>query len=433
MDEHSMENLELFGQNGDGLDGRLNGSNSPSQSSLQENEQMPEEETSNGHAPSRSRRKPIQRSFPAVPFEEALIIPMAIQQFASGLEIRRVTLFDKLQRSPDSGTSRQLITNSSRYGLTTGSYAAEWLRLTEDGGIVTSEDAPEREKIRVRLKLAIEQIAPFKRLYDHLIGGRLPDKSVMVDFLKNTGMKAEEASECVDTFLLNAKYVGVIRSLAGAERVLSLDHVLDAVSPVVQQSPSQAVPQAATPVVQTVSATIPSTFEASSGKAESQWDRVCFYITPIGEDGSEQRMHSDLFLGQILEPALEEFDLTVVRADRIATAGMITRQIIEHILRARIVVADLLFHNPNVFYELALRHACGLPTVHITRACDRIPFDVNQVRTITIDTTSIYTLVPQLNVYRSAITSHVRRALEAPESIDNPVSVFYPLPKVRQQ
>lgn len=431
MDEHGMENLELFGQGGDGVDGRLNGTNSTSQALPQEDEQMLEEETSNGSSSSRSRRKPTQRSFPAVPFEEALIIPMAIQQFASGLEIRRVTLFDKLQRSPDSGTSRQLITNSSRYGLTTGSYAAEWLKLTEDGRVVSSEDVPERERVRVRFKLAIEHIAPFKMLYDHLAGNRLPDKSVMVDFLKNTGMKADEVSECVDTFLLNAKYVGVIRSLAGAERVLSLDHMLDAISPPVQQ-PSQAVPKAVAPVVHTISATIPSAFEASSGKAESQWDRVCFYITPIGEDGSEQRLHSDLFLGQILEPALEEFDLIVVRADRIATAGMITRQIIEHILRARIVVADLSFHNPNVFYELALRHACGLPTVHITRACDRIPFDVNQVRTITIDTSSIYTLVPQLSVYRSAITSHVRRALEDPQAVDNPVSVFYPLPKVRQ-
>lgn len=52
--------------------------------------------------------------FPAVPFEEALTIANAIQKHAAGQKVRRLTLFDSLGKSPDSGTSRQLITNSSK-------------------------------------------------------------------------------------------------------------------------------------------------------------------------------------------------------------------------------------------------------------------------------------------------------------------------------
>jgi hypothetical protein len=131
-------------------------------------------------------------------------------------------------------------------------------------------------------------------------------------------------------------------------------------------------------------------------------------------------------LGSIVEPALESFNLTVVRADKIDKPGMITKQIMDYLVRAKLVVADLSFHNPNVFYELAIRHAMRLPTVQIIRKDDRIPFDVNQARTIEIDCTDIYTFVPQIETYRAAIANQVRRVLEDPDAADNPVSIFYP-------
>jgi hypothetical protein len=42
-----------------------------------------------------------------------------------------------------------------------------------------------------------------------------------------------------------------------------------------------------------------------------------------------------------------------------AIGGCRAAQVIEHVAKARLVVADLSFHDPNVFYELALRHATG--------------------------------------------------------------------------
>ena len=118
----------------------------------------------------------------------------------------------------------------------------------------------------------------------------------------------------------------------------------------------------------------------------------------------------------------------------IGQPGMITSQVLEHILRSKLVIADLSYHNPNVFYEMALRHATKLPIIQICRKSDRLPFDVNQVRTIAIDTTDIYTLIPKLETYRSEIASIVRAALEGQGS-SNPMSVFFPgitvnIPKV---
>lgn len=57
-----------------------------------------------------------------------------------------------------------------------------------------------------------------------------------------------------------------------------------------------------------------------------------------------------------------------------------------HILiYAAFVVCDLSYHNPDAFYELALRHATKKPTIHIIRKCYKIPFDINDFKTIVID------------------------------------------------
>jgi len=75
------------------------------------------------------------RAYPAVAFKDATQIGEAIVTFAQGERIRRLTLLEKMGRAPTSGTTRTLITNSGKYGITVGSYVAEWLELTDDGKV----------------------------------------------------------------------------------------------------------------------------------------------------------------------------------------------------------------------------------------------------------------------------------------------------------
>lgn len=173
------------------------------------------------------------------------------------------------------------------------------------------------------------------------------------------GYADEEIQECIDTFTVNAKHSGVLKVLSGAEHVLKLDHALDE------------LPGSVTPAL-SVNGPLVRSGSVSDG-SEPDWGKVCFYVTPIGADDSVERKHSDLFLGSIVEPVLADFDLTVVRADQIGKAGMITKQVIDFIAKSRIVIADMSFHNPNVFYEVALRHASRKPLVQIIRTADRIP------------------------------------------------------------
>lgn len=387
-------------------------------------ETTPEEEANARVAAAvESRRKRAQRPFPACAFEEALGFAKSILDYGSGKSVRRISLFDHLQKSPESGPSRQLITNASKYGLIKGSYAAEQLELTPDGAKAVDDELSKREQAKARIKLAIEDIPPFKQLYDRFVGTKLPARSALIDAIKEFDVSDDLAEEAVDTFIVNLRFLGLLQTLSGAERIITIDHFLDTL-------PASGLKSAAT--VPTIpSPTRPATAIVTAEHA--QFETTCFYVTPIGDDGSEERKHSDLFLGSLVEPALEPFGLKVVRADAIDKPGTITRQIIDYLLRARLVIVDLSFHNPNVFYELAIRHAARLPVVQLIRLSDRVPFDLHQVRTIRIDTSDIYALVPKIDTYRSEIGSQVRRALEDPDSVDNPITTFYPALKVSLQ
>src|ERR1051326_702264 len=76
----------------------------------------------------------------------------------------------------------------------------------------------------------------------------------------------------------------------------------------------------------------------------------CFVISPIGERGSQTRKRSDKVLNQIIRPAVKECGYKVFRADEIDQPGLITSQVVRHIIEDALIVADLTERNANVFY-----------------------------------------------------------------------------------
>src|SRR4029077_4166673 len=86
--------------------------------------------------------------------------------------------------------------------------------------------------------------------------------------------------------------------------------------------------------------------------------KTCFVVGPIGDAGSPTRGHADWLLDEIIQPVFAEHfkDFEVIRSDKIAQPGMIDSEVINHLLDADLVIADLTFQNPNVFYEMGIRH-----------------------------------------------------------------------------
>jgi hypothetical protein len=341
------------------------------------------------------------------------------------------SLFENLGRSADSGTSRQLVTNSAQYGLTTGSYRAEYLELTPEGRVASADESVGKPRLAARLELAIARIPPCNALYEQYKGNRLPALAVLRDFAIEHGTSVENANECVETFLANGRHLGLIRAYAGAERLLTFEMRLDEVDGgLAGESEASAAEVRELDGSEPARVAAPTTSERSTparvlAEASGLSD-VCFLISPIGREGTDQRKHANLVVGSLLEPALESLGLRLVRADKIGKPGMITAQVIDYIVRAPLVVADLSFGNANVYYELALRHASRKPVVQIIRSIDHLPFDVGQFRTVVLDMTDICSLVPQIDSYRAEIARQCRAALDESGPFDSPLSMFYP-------
>jgi hypothetical protein len=120
-------------------------------------------------------------------------------------------------------------------------------------------------------------------------------------------------------------------------------------------------------------------------RPKRKFEKICFVICPIGEKDSEVRRRSNVVLKYIIRPAVERCGYTALRADESADPGIITSQIIGYLLEAPLVIADLTDANPNVMYELAVRHTVGKPFLQICQTGTRIPFDIAATRVVTFD------------------------------------------------
>ena len=126
-------------------------------------------------------------------------------------------------------------------------------------------------------------------------------------------------------------------------------------------------------------------------------------MSPIADRGSTIRKRSDFILKRLITPVVEPLGYVVIRADRVVWPGSVPEQIRRLALGADLVIADLTGANPNVLYELGLRHGVGKPSVQIVEQGSPIPFDVAHLRTIIIDSSSIKTIQRSL----ASVTAHV--------------------------
>ena len=111
-------------------------------------------------------------------------------------------------------------------------------------------------------------------------------------------------------------------------------------------------------------------------------DKKCFVITPIGPANSSIRRKVDGLIDEVIEPVMKELKYKVEVSHRISESGTMTAAIIQRVYQSDLVIANLTGNNPNVMYEVALRHAAGKAIIHIAEDVSALPFDVNDQRTI---------------------------------------------------
>lgn len=145
-------------------------------------------------------------------------------------------------------------------------------------------------------------------------------------------------------------------------------------------------------------------------------ERFCFVVCPIGDPGSPTRKRSNGILHEVIEPVAEGHGYRVERADHDKGPGIVTDKIVRKIIESDLVVADLHQHNPNVMYEVAIRHAKGKPIIQMIPENEDLPFDIGGLNTIEYDAS-----LEGLGRFREHLDDAIT-AVEEGEGGENPVS-----------
>lgn len=143
--------------------------------------------------------------------------------------------------------------------------------------------------------------------------------------------------------------------------------------------------------------------------------KSCFMVTPIGSDGSDIRRHADGILDGVINPILKKRGYDTHVSHKISTSGSINKSIIQHLVNDDLVVANLTTLNPNVMYELAIRHSFAKPVIILAEDNTNLPFDIVDQRIIfyTNDIAGAITLEATFTKFLDAI--------EKGDKIENPI------------
>ncbi len=118
-------------------------------------------------------------------------------------------------------------------------------------------------------------------------------------------------------------------------------------------------------------------------------NNTCFVIMPIGTQTiggitiTEEKLREkyDYIIKNAIKKALPS--LEVIRADEELNPSSISNDIFTKLMHSQFVIADITYPNPNVFYELGIRHAIRPGTILIREKVDfSIPFDISHLRHI---------------------------------------------------
>lgn len=103
----------------------------------------------------------------------------------------------------------------------------------------------------------------------------------------------------------------------------------------------------------------------------------------VKTDNKGRKVNFDQIYRSLIKEAIEECDLDPIRADEELLGGSIHKPMIERLVLCDFAIADLTSLNPNVFYELGLRHAIREHTTIQLFAFDAPPpFDLNMQRLV---------------------------------------------------
>jgi hypothetical protein len=334
--------------------------------------------------PSRAGNFAASRTFPRRTLEQALRIPRALKEKNAGnpWEPKEVAAVIGVGRT--SGNFYYLTASSRDYGLTIGTRDSGTIELTDLGreAVYPASGAGEKKV----LLAAFLMVDSFRKTLEYYKGNNLPEQRYLANVLQQTiGIDPDYHEEFVDIFQKNCRFVGI-----GSEYRPGED---------IKPSITEGVRAAGRGSV--VLAEPPGTSDGA---------RVCFIVMPFIE--RDDRHLSGFFeevLANLFRPAVTAAGFEARTAQR-QGSDVIQATIVNDLLEADLVLADLTEHNPNVLFELGMRMHADKP-VALVRAKGTGPiFDVDNMLRVEEYDPSLWTSAVEKDVPR--LTAHILGAWE---------------------
>lgn len=331
---------------------------------------------------SETKRGGRPRPFPAETLEEALRIPTSLKEFNAGNAWSPAEVGKALGVAAKGNKLWYLSASARDYGLTLGTRDTETIELAPIGRDLLYAASQEDE--REAAWRAFFNVEVFKQVYEYYKGGALPDLKYLQNTLEATfKVPTEYHDDFVRIFTANSSF---------AERYGSRPDSLPAAT---QQNPV-------------------ATHSIIVGEPKAKTGLVAFVIMPFTEkSGAYPKGFFEEVLRNLITPAAVAAGFKVETAKR-EGSDVIQSTIVNQLLAADLVLADLSEHNPNVLFELGLRMAFEKPTTLIRARGTAAIFDVdNLLRVLDYEQhlwkSTIETDIPRL-------TAHIKGTWDSRES-----------------
>ena len=299
--------------------------------------------------PDDKKKARVRWPFPRTALEQALKIPNAIKVNNGGNPWEPEAIRTAIGVGTGGNAYFYLTAASRDYGLTTGASSSEKIGLTDLGRNLVYAPDPETEKaLKVRAFLNIDV---FNRVLEYYKGSNLPEMKYLGNtLLKEFGLTPETHDEFSRIFRENCQFLGITSGI-----------------PTVNE------------VAKDTADSIPAPVTVTLAEAAGRSKLTAFVIMPFVERESK---HASGFFAEVLRslitPAAKASEFTVKTANR-QGSDLIQSTIVNDLIEADLVIADLTEHNPNVMFELGVRMAEDKPAVLIKAQGTGPLFDVDNM------------------------------------------------------
>jgi hypothetical protein len=333
-------------------------------------------------APKGGARSP--RPFPADTLENAIKIAKAIKEFNGGNPWPPSEVANALGLGTSSSAFYYLSASARDYGLTIGTRDTEQIELNTIGRELVYATSAEME--REALRKAFFNVELFKSVYNYYKGSSLPE----LKFLQNTlesvfKIQPKYHEEFFNVYTENCRFLDI----QGIDQQLSESNRQEKQSP----SPHSIV----------------------VGEPSSKTSLVAFVAMPFAEktDGYVKGFFNEV-LKNLITPAAIEAGFRVETARR-EGSDVIHSTIVNDLLNADLVIADLTEHNPNVLFELGLRMASEKP-IALIKAKGTLPiFDVDNLLRVLDYDSNLWRSTLEVDIPR--LTSHIQGSWESKDTL----------------